>query len=90
MQSDFYKKYLRSPSWQSKKAARLEIDNGICVMCGRTGQQTRRGLTCHHISYKNIGNENIYTDLVTLCPSCHLKIHRYYNRTRRKEGGKNG
>ena len=82
MQSDFYKRYLRTDKWAAKKEERFEIDGYRCVMCNRPADRCKNGLVCHHVSYQNLGKENVYEDLVSLCPSCHLKIHAYYNRKR--------
>ena len=82
-QSEEYKKYIRSPEWEQKKAERLEIDGHKCAMCGRPESKCRNGLQCHHTNYKKpLGQESVYDDLVSLCPSCHMKIHAYYNRRR--------
>jgi len=83
MRSDFYEKYMRSEEWQEKRLQRMEIDQNCCVMCGRPAEKTRSGLQVHHVTYKNLGYEDVLTDLVTLCPSCHIKIHRYYDRTQK-------
>lgn len=85
MQTDFYKKYIKSHEWEEKKQERMKIDGYKCVMCGRPQSTCKRTpLQCHHITYKNLGHEDVLADLVTLCPQCHIKIHRYYNR-RKKE-----
>lgn len=80
MQSDFYRSYLRSERWKDKKEMRLRVDGYRCVMCGCTSRQCT--LQTHHITYKNLGHEDVLNDLVTLCDSCHKKIHNYYNRER--------
>ena len=81
LQSEFYKKYMRSKEWEEKKQERMRIDNYSCVMCGR-GREHCRTLQVHHITYKNLGHENVYTDLCTVCGSCHKKLHNYYDRVR--------
>ena len=81
MQSDFYKKYIESDAWELKKAERMLIDGYKCVMCGRPKDRCRF-MQVHHITYKNLGHENVLADLVTLCGSCHKKIHNYYDRKR--------
>lgn len=47
-----------------------ERDDYTCVHCGNTDCD----LEVHHLTYKNAGNEFL-TELVTLCESCHNKIH---------------
>lgn len=80
MQSDFYKQYMQSPQWEKKKQERIEIDK-CCVMCLRPLDKIRKA-NIHHITYERLGNENVLTDLCTLCGTCHKKIHNYYNRRR--------
>lgn len=80
MQSVKYKKYMNSDEWKAKREERIKIDKG-CVMCLRPIEKIR-SVQVHHISYKNLGNENVFTDLCTLCGSCHKKIHNFYNRKR--------
>lgn len=82
MRTEEYKKYMLSPEWETMKQVRKEIDGFRCVCCGRGEDRTRRGLQVHHISYTRLGHEDPFNDLVTLCGSCHKKIHNYYNRSR--------
>lgn len=56
------------------------IDNYKCCMCGQTNENTR--LQIHHLHYRTLGNENPMTDLATVCPACHEKLHNFYNRMR--------
>ena len=84
MRSEFYEKYMRSAEWDRKRQQRLQIDNHACCMCGRPEEKTRNGLQVHHCTYRNLGNEDPWTELATLCPSCHMKIHRFYNRPQKK------
>ena len=77
-----YLDYMKSDAWEQKKQERIAIDNG-CVMCGRPLNKIR-STQVHHITYKNLGHEDVLNDLVTLCGSCHKKIHNYYNRKREK------
>lgn len=66
-----YSLYLQSPEWQKKRTERLKIDNLKCAICGRP-----MDLQVHHLNYDNIGHENIYTDLITLCKYCHADIEK--------------
>lgn len=79
MQTEFYKRYIRSPAWEKRKAVRMEIDGYRCVMCGET-----TALQVHHVSYRNLGHEDILRDLCTVCDACHVKIHKYYDREQGK------
>lgn len=80
MQTEFYKSYMQSEQWQQKKAERIDIDKG-CVMCKRPLERIRK-INVHHVTYERLGDENVLTDLCTLCGSCHVKLHNYYNRIR--------
>lgn len=88
MRSKFYESYMQSDAWKEKKRQRFLIDDGKCVMCGRPVEKCLKPMQCHHVTYKRLGNEDVYLDLVTLCASCHIKIHRYYDRIRSKEDDK--
>lgn len=80
MQTEFYRKYMKSDKWQQKKQERIAIDKGCC-MCGRPLEKIR-SVQVHHVNYQNLGNENVLTDIATLCGSCHRKLHNFYNRIR--------
>lgn len=84
MRSEFYEKYMKSPEWEEKRLQRMKIDNYQCCMCGRPIDNCR-SVQIHHVSYRNLGHENVWTDLATMCGTCHQKIHRFYNRPQ-KEG----
>ena len=81
----FYEEYIRSPAWEQKKLERMQIDGFRCVMCGRSADHCRT-LQVHHVTYKRLGNENVLTDLCTVCGSCHKKLHNYYDRERGSGG----
>lgn len=66
---------MNSENWRNKAKERLNIDNYECVLCGKIGE-----LEVHHISYKRLGFENVYEDLVSVCPKCHVLLHNYYRR----------
>ena len=79
MRSKEYEAYMRSAAWQKKREERLAVDDYKCVMCGRPLAKCK-SCQIHHANYSRLGNENVLTDLVSLCGSCHRKIHNYYNR----------
>lgn len=62
--------YLKSDEWKRKRYVVLKRDNWCCVYCGAQATQV------HHKKYakKNIGKEPIKW-LVSICKSCHEKIH---------------
>jgi len=72
-----YQDYMTSDAWRTKANERLKIDNYMCVLCGCCGE-----LEVHHISYKRLTKENVYEDLVSVCPRCHVLLHNYYRRTK--------
>ncbi len=80
-----YKRYLRTETWKHKKQEREKIDHHVCQICGSSGTRLNP-LEIHHLSYRHIGNENIYTDLVTVCNSCHKGIHKMMNRVTNENG----
>lgn len=82
LQTDFYKKYMRSKEWEEKRQQRLEIDNHKCAMCDRPESKCKDGLQIHHISYRHLGDEDVFTEIVSLCPRCHRLLHKFYNRRR--------
>ena len=73
-----YKEYLISDEWKKLKKQRLEIDSNICQQCKIP--ITLETSNCHHIHYRNLYNENIEEDLISLCHSCHQIIHDHYGK----------
>lgn len=76
-----YSLYLQSPEWQKKRTERLKIDNFKCAVCGRP-----MDLQVHHLNYYNIGRENVYTDLITLCKFCHTDIENEKKAYKARQG----
>lgn len=64
-----YKAYIQTGTWRKTARRRMEIDGFKCQMCG-----TGKNLVVHHITYDHLGCEDM-DDLVTVCKSCHEKIH---------------
>lgn len=62
--------YYKTPHWQRKRLERMEFDGHRCCHCRATTE-----LTVHHWHY-DLFNEDI-EDLVTLCRTCHWRIHAY-------------
>lgn len=73
-----YVEYMKSDEWQKIKHSRLEIDHYSCVMCGYSKKPEI--LMVHHLNYKRLCHEDVWKDLVTLCPVCHRKVHRMLKR----------
>lgn len=67
---DAYQLYIDSAQWREVRLTRLTIDRCRCQGCG-----TGLDLHVHHLTYERFGNEDVYTDLVTVCGTCHRRIH---------------
>lgn len=80
--TDKYDRYMRSQEWAEKCLQRLEIAEHKCELCGRL-EKNSKGLQIHHITYKNLGHEDVGNELIAVCGRCHLMLHKYYNRKRR-------
>ena len=83
MQTEFYKRYIRSDAWREKCEQRKEIAGHKCELCDRPESSCRNGLSCHHIHYKDLGHEDIWNSIICVCPRCHRLLHRYYDRKRK-------
>lgn len=67
-----YATYLDSPEWFAKRDLVLERDNHLCqAQCDGC---TKRANHVHHLTYKHLFNEPLF-DLVSVCRSCHNKVH---------------
>jgi 5-methylcytosine-specific restriction endonuclease McrA len=70
---ELYDVYLESMDWKEKRRQRILLDEWRCTKCGQYEDQVV--LQVHHLTYKNVGDENIVDDLVTLCIDCHQEQH---------------
>ena len=79
---DRYKRYLNSSDWKEKKAqarkAKMKGGALLCYCCG-CGQGGKSKLECHHLSYKNLGNERM-NEMEFVCSGCHREIHEVKTR----------
>lgn len=66
---DFYRSYLNSPTWRTKRNAALKRANYRCSRCG-----SKRDPNVHHKTYERLGNE-LDSDLEVLCFTCHNGHH---------------
>lgn len=65
----FYNEYLKSDDWRKLRRKVIERESDLCQGCrGAPIQEV------HHLNYDRLGNE-LLTDLVGVCRSCHLKFH---------------
>lgn len=46
-----------------------ERDNGLCQMCFSPGTEI------HHVKFRSQGGRGVFTNGLTLCQSCHRKVH---------------
>lgn len=65
-----YNEYLNSPEWKERRNRILKRDRFQCRMCG-----SGKNLRVHHIHYPEILGTESDEDLITVCDSCHKKIH---------------
>lgn len=77
-----YNKYERSPEskkaydYQWRKLRALYISHHpICERCAKEGRIVPVE-EVHHIIPVNQGGKNVWSNLMSLCKSCHTKIHR--------------
>lgn len=66
--------------WQKRRDLVLQHRGRICEVCGAVGADD--GIRVHHLSYENFGNE-LDTDLLVVCRSCHNGIHAQERRAER-------
>ena len=65
-----YNDYLNSHEWHEKRECVLFRDNHTCQHCG-----SDENLQVHHMSYKHLGESQEISSCITLCKSCHEKVH---------------
>ena len=80
---DSYIDHLMSDKWKQTKLKRLLIDDFKCQQCNKP--ITAETSHCHHITYKNLGDEGM-KDVVSVCSDryennikiegCHSRLHR--------------
>ena len=67
-----YNNYLHSQAWAETRQRFFAQVGRLCI-CGEQATQV------HHKTYKNIGKENLLTELVGLCDNCHRKVPQLRN-----------
>lgn len=69
-----YTRFMQSPAWRAQRRRVLRRDAYRCRACGGRGQEV------HHHWYAGPAAGGIVATpddaLTTLCPACHLRIHR--------------
>lgn len=67
----YKEEYQTSDYWRRLRKARFEKDGYRCIKCG-----SAMYLCAHHTTYDNMGDfDKELDDLITLCATCHTKIH---------------
>lgn len=66
-----YKNYLKTEHWLNRRKKHLESANFRCQVCNRN----ENTLDVHHRTYERRGEE-LFTDLIVLCRSCHDLFHK--------------
>lgn len=59
--------------WILSRTTRLQLDNYMCQQCGETEK-----LEVHHWEPYRFSFDNSIDNLITLCKSCHVDMHRMY------------
>lgn len=59
--------------WRINRTTRLQIDNYTCQQCGGSNK-----LEVHHWEPYRFSFDNSIDNLITLCRSCHIDIHKNY------------
>lgn len=65
-----YYEYILSEEWQKLRRKRLQLDGYVCRECG-----TGKNLQVHHITYRHLRQPEEINDLVSLCRTCHERVH---------------
>ena len=70
------KKFYKTYTWETKRKEILKRDNFECQMCKAEGGFSK-ATTVHHIKHYDKFPELGLTDenLISLCSSCHNKVH---------------
>ena len=74
-----YLEYIKGDKFKELKMERLKLDEYKCQICfKKVDEKTSH---CHHITYLRVLNEKI-SDLSTLCPCCHKKLHEFHGKNK--------
>lgn len=64
---------LRGPNWRWIRLEILSRDNYTCQACGK---QKDKRLQIHHLTPWEETKDNNSTNLISLCPSCHMLVEK--------------
>lgn len=76
-----YDEYIQSDSWKAQRAKAFDRDGHACVICG-----SRQRLEGHHIGYDFLGTDMDWTEVITVCHDCHMKIENQKKNVRLMKG----
>lgn len=63
---------MKSPLWFKKRNLTFKRLGAFCHKC-----KSKKNLHVHHKTYKRLGHEDIFEDLVPLCITCHEACHLF-------------
>ena len=63
-----YSDYLASEHWQEVRQ-KYDVQSKRCAGCDR------QAFCIHHVTYVNLGNEDLEGDFLPLCFDCHERVH---------------
>lgn len=85
-----YRHYITSQEWRSKHTQFLKKSRYRCAMFPFIKVGKKHRYNVHHMNYKNLGNERLWTDVICLCPFAHtFIIHGILSGFRRPSQQKN-
>lgn len=64
--------HMASAAWSKTRARTLKRDGYLCQGC-----LSVEASQVHHLTYERLGNE-LFIDLVSLCRTCHERVHGIY------------
>lgn len=85
-----YKTYIYSSEWRDKHKEFLKRSHYRCAFFPfiKVGKKAR--YNCHHMNYENLGDEELWIDVICLCPFAHsFIIHGILSGFRRPSQQKN-
>lgn len=72
------RKSYRGVTWYKQRNLAYKRDGGVCQLCHRRQRKSERAFSVHHITPYRLFNGNHFeanrlSNLITLCPQCHVK-----------------
>lgn len=69
-----YRVYITSPEWRDKHKDFLKRSHYRCSMFPFIKVGKKHRYNCHHMNYDNLGSEELWVDVICLCPFAHSFI----------------